>query len=255
MKNEIHMDVINYFEPLTNEINALKNRVRNLLGNGHHLTDGEWKEAVLRTIMRRHIPVSIEIGRGFIVKSGCSSHQIDILFFDRNKPTLFRDRDLLFITPDATKGIFEVKTRIDDIQNFERILMKLAEDISFIRESIKGGESDNIFCGLFVYETRFNENQAIEILNIVKKISDNNQLKIINHICLGDLFIKYWQYSPENTKENYNKWHLYKLKNLAAGYFLSNIIATYAQLSLNDYRKVWFPLESKERYKLGEIEF
>lgn len=98
------MDVIKFFKSLTDEINALKNRVRNLLGNGHHLTDGEWKEAVLRTLIRRHIPVSIEIGRGFIVKSGCSSHQIDILFFDRNKPTLFRDRDLYIATQNSGRG-------------------------------------------------------------------------------------------------------------------------------------------------------
>ena len=61
------MDTDKYFESLTDEILALKNRVRNFIHDSHWLTDGEWKESVLRSIIARSLPSSAKIGRGFIV--------------------------------------------------------------------------------------------------------------------------------------------------------------------------------------------
>jgi hypothetical protein len=110
------MNVENYFESISLELKALKDRVRNLIGTNHHnLTDGEWKETILRAILKRHLPSNVEVGSGFVVKPNSSSKQIDILIYDTSKPVLYRDGDLVIITPDSVKGIIEVKTKISNI--------------------------------------------------------------------------------------------------------------------------------------------
>jgi hypothetical protein len=250
------MDVREYFKSLTNELHALKDRVRNLIDINHQLSDGEWKESVLRAIVRRHLPANIDVGRGFIVKTEAPSKQVDILFYDNSKPVLFRDGDLLFITPDATKGIVEVKTRINDIAGLRTVLRKLAGNLKFVLQSRGIEENDNFFCGLFAYETNLNDAHTTQILELVKEVSENNSLQIINHICLGkNIFVKYWSYSPETLLDNYNKWHLYKLENLSPGYFVNNIVDTFSKSSVGINQRVWFPVQGKEGNKLGEITF
>ena len=73
------MNVPEYFESISLDLNALKNRVRNFISDAHWQTDGEWKESVLRNILRRHLPKNIEVGRGFIVRPEDCSTQIDVL--------------------------------------------------------------------------------------------------------------------------------------------------------------------------------
>ncbi len=85
------MDTKKYFESLSLEYDALKNRVRNFIAGNHWLTDGEWKESVLRSMIKRTISNTFAVGRGFIVKKESSSGQIDILIYDASRPVLYRD--------------------------------------------------------------------------------------------------------------------------------------------------------------------
>ena len=55
MDNEV------YFRSMTDEINGVKNRVRDWLGK-QWPSDGAWKESVLRAILRRHLPETVGIG-------------------------------------------------------------------------------------------------------------------------------------------------------------------------------------------------
>ena len=64
-----------YFISLSNELSSLKNRVRNFIQGEHWLTDGEWKESVLRSFLRRNLPKSVEIGREVGDYSKDSYHQ------------------------------------------------------------------------------------------------------------------------------------------------------------------------------------
>jgi hypothetical protein len=68
-KKFMTIDVPAYFESLSQELHAVKNRVRYLIGLSHLPTDGEWKESVFRSVLRRHLPASVEVGRGFVVGS------------------------------------------------------------------------------------------------------------------------------------------------------------------------------------------
>src|SRR5688572_11633847 len=103
------MDPAEYFESLTSEMGALKNRVRQMIGDAHWQTDGEWKETVLRNVLRRHVPNNVGVGRGFVISPIRPSAQIDILLYDTGKPVLYRDGDLVVVTADAVLGLIEVK--------------------------------------------------------------------------------------------------------------------------------------------------
>src|SRR6266566_2474793 len=106
------MDANAYFRSLTAEINALKDRIRNFIGNAHWLSDGLWKESVVKAILRRYLPGAVGIGSGFVVTDNGPTTQIDVLVYDLTKPVLFRDGEFVIITADAALGFIEVKTRI-----------------------------------------------------------------------------------------------------------------------------------------------
>jgi hypothetical protein len=102
-------DFASYHRSVGDELFATKDRIRNLVR--HWPTDGEHTEAALRSVLRRILPPSLVIGRGFVVGPDAASTQADILIVDGAKPTLFRDGDLLIVTPDAVRAVIEVKTR------------------------------------------------------------------------------------------------------------------------------------------------
>jgi len=85
------MDANEYFRSLTAEINALKDRIRNFIGEKHWLSDGLWKESVIKAILRRYLPGAAGVGTGFVVTDMGPTTQIDILIYDLTKPVLFRD--------------------------------------------------------------------------------------------------------------------------------------------------------------------
>ena len=124
------MDLVQYFQSLTYECEVLKDRVRHLIDNAHWPTDGEWKESVLRSMIRRSAPESVTVGRGFVVhQEGCSS-QIDVLIYDNSMPILYKDGDLVFITPSACRGIVEVKSNTT-LPAFRKAAVKLADNAEF----------------------------------------------------------------------------------------------------------------------------
>src|ERR1039457_377758 len=140
-ENETGLD---YFRSITLEFQALKDRVRHFIRDQHWLTDGEWKESVLRAVPRRHLPQTICVAKGFIITKDGPSSQIDILLFDRTKPLLYQDGDLVIITPDLCMGVIEVKTRLDPTKLREAI-QKLAD----CREYVSRSAQCSPFTGLF----------------------------------------------------------------------------------------------------------
>src|SRR5579872_2090540 len=55
------MSLNSYFESLNDEMMGLRDRVRNFIKGQHWLTDGEWKESVLRSILRRNLPSHLAV--------------------------------------------------------------------------------------------------------------------------------------------------------------------------------------------------
>src|SRR5688572_15721438 len=89
--SRLTMDPTHYYKSLSLELDALKDRVRYLIAGSHWPTDGEWKESVLRSVLRRHLPPTVGVGRGFIIGPQTNSAQTDVLLYDTSRPLLHQE--------------------------------------------------------------------------------------------------------------------------------------------------------------------
>lgn len=239
------MDTKKYYKSLSSELESLKNRVRNFIHDSHWQTDGEWKESVLRSILLRNIPETARIGRGFIIKKDYASTQIDVLIYRHDTPVFFRDGDLVFIPPEGVLGIIEVKTNLNTT-SLENALSKLIQ----MRDNLNSTLTEGILFGLFSYEADTTNKNALLKLN--KTCHSHNS--IVDFVCLGNSqFIKWWQHDPNGESREFNKWHSYKLPELAPGYFIHNVLMHISRERYWLNQDIWFPSESKEYRKDGEI--
>jgi hypothetical protein len=206
-----------YFCSVTAEIESLKNRIRNFVQ--HWPTDGEWKESVLRSILRRHISKSIGVGKGFVVGKNKVSTQQDILFYDTSKPVLYQEGDLLILTPEAALGAIEVKT-CPTSSEIRTALLKLSDTAELVTHNLRGTPT---FFGLFAYEG----NPDIEsTLHDLQAAVNKNEWRLINCVSIGDsFFIRYWPHHPSlDQKKLYRRWHSYDLRRKAPAYFVFNVV-------------------------------
>jgi len=238
------LDLINYYKSIGEEICSTKNRIRFLMNETHFPTDGELKESVLRHVIRRYAPEHIKIARGFIHNGEECSSQIDILVYDSRFPVLFKEGDLVFITPDSVRAIIEVKTKqgISELRETLSKLNRIAELVTDI----------NCFIGLFSYE--YGRDYSRNLIERVSEITNVGGKSYINHIVLGkNLFMKYWTNDPI-TDEECSKWHIYRLIDLSYAYFINNLLDYISDGTVSINHRAWFPLEnSKECFKLDEI--
>ena len=195
-------------------------------------------------VLRRNLPATVEVGRGFVVTGTNASHQLDVLIRDASKPVLFRDGDLVFVTPDAVLGIIEVKSRVAP-GVFEDAAGKLAADIGLVRRH----PNSRAFAALFAFEGDDSaENVLLEVLARVATSWDER----IDFASIGDSrFLKYWHFNPANEHLMYQCWHSYELPGRAAGYFVHNVIDSISPDSVFSNAAVWFPAEGKEPYRDG----
>lgn len=248
------MDMIAYHQSILGELNSLKDRIRNLMDEPNWLTDGEWKESVLRSVLRRHLPDNIHIGRGFVFTPARCSSQIDILIYDASCPVVFRDGDLVFVTPDAVKAIIEVKSRATNAIVSESV-EKLVNNLDLVFNAILTApgmpRQPNCYGGIFAYESSIADDQAV--LRILMENAHESPLRVVSHMSLGpSSFFRFWESDPEGKNETF-KWHSYQLDNLSPAYFISNLISSLAPDSVWLNQHTWFPLSSKELRKTGQI--
>ncbi|MBK8006352.1 MAG: hypothetical protein IPK12_21330 [Gemmatimonadetes bacterium] len=201
------MDPSSYYRSLTAETDALQVRVRQLMDEPHWLTDGEWKESVLRTVLRRHLPPTIGIGRGFIAGPGACSSQIDILLYDASHPLLHRDGDLVFVMPASVRGIIEVKSTIDS-----NTLHQALESLGNNAAGLNHGDHQP-FIGLFGYEFAFKDPGIL--LAALRAASRHDPKRVVNHVCAGrSSFIRYWDADPYTSDPmrsgGYIRWRTWR---------------------------------------------
>lgn len=228
-----------YHRSLTDELHALKNRIRDLAE--HWPTDGEYKEAALRTVLRRHLPGSLVVGRGFIVTERSTSSQIDLLITDGNKPTLFRDGDLMIVTPDCVRAVIEVKTSLDTSTAFEECATKLAENGKLCS---KNGDAIP-WLGIFCYEDKLK--QDAPLLDAVEVAYRHTDV-VINCLAYGkDRFVRFWENGERERGDSQEaastaRWRAYQLKHLASSYFVGNVVDALSSLSRPKNAFAWYPL-------------
>lgn len=103
------------FESWSDELRSRSDRVRNLIGSAHWLSDGHHKEELFRQFLGRHLPSRFRITRGFIVTSEAQnniSREIDILITDsESELPWFLEGNLIVTPPGAALAQIHVKTR------------------------------------------------------------------------------------------------------------------------------------------------
>jgi hypothetical protein len=198
----------------------------------------------VRQVLRRHLPATALIGRGFVVTSEDATHQVDVLIYDASKPVLFRDGDLAFVTPDAVLGIIEVKSRVTP-SLFSDAARKLASDINLVRLH----PNTRAFAALFAFEADCTNSEAYLDRTVTAANRWNERL---DFACIGpDRFLKYWHLDPVDGRRTYESWHSYRLQRLASGYFIHNVVDAVSPESVFRNSEVWFPTSGKEPYRDG----
>lgn len=244
------MNIENYFRDLTAELDSLKDRVRHFIGDAHWLSDGELKESVLRTILRRYLPSNIGVGRGFVVNLEETSTQIDVLLYDKTKPILFQDGDFVIITKDSVRGAIEVKTKFWQPNKLREAINKISNIAEFVNPTSTYGKKH--FFGLFSYEaTSFNTDNVLDIL---QDCVEGRHQRVIHCVSCGKhYFVRYWPFPPDSPNiQNHNMWHAYLLENKSPAYFVHNVIDHLCPEWANDNNSVWYPEDGKENHKVGE---
>ncbi len=232
---------LEYHKSLTDELHALKDRIRNLAE--HWPTDGEYKEAALRTVLRRHLPCSFVVGRGFIVTEKSSSSQIDLLVADGSKPTLFRDGDLMFVTPDCVRAVIEVKTSLPASADVKECAINLATIGKLCREN---GEAVP-WLGIFSYEGTLQ--QYVPLLDAVEAAYDQTGA-VIDCLAYGkDRFVRFWKRGERERGDaseaaNLEKWRAYEIPHLASAYFVGNVVDALTTLIDENNAFAWYPLSN-----------
>jgi len=235
------MSLIDYHRTTTKELLALTNKVRSLIT--HWGEDGRYKEAVLKNIMRRFLPEKFIIGTGFVIKQTnnrgehLSSRQIDLLIYDDASPVLFKEGDFVILTPDAVKGIIEVKANLQN-QVIAHVLRQANENGQFIFNG-KDDKKQKFFNGVFSfdgYNSNFDINAFIDsYLHSNEGFVDIHFDKYkVNHVSLNkDFFIKFWE------KDAYPH-SLYKIEDLSFSFFISNLTDYLSNKSVKKNNLIWY---------------
>lgn len=240
-EQSFNADFLEYHRSLAAELEAVKNRVKFL--TPHRATHGCFKEAALRSVLRRHLPEKLRIGTGFIVnrRSECST-QIDLLLIDSDHPTLFKDGDLLIVTPSAVRGIIEVKTTLSGEKELTDATQKVLDCKLMCREW--PGWMD-VFTGVFVYDA--SENQSLNLARAAKTCYDAKQ-GLLDAFCYGTSVI-----STREVGEDYSgnviggRRTVWETPNLAPAYFNSLIISKLARFEMMVNSTAWSPGQADNR--------
>lgn len=140
-----------------------------------------------------------------------------------------------------------------------------------VAQSIRRWKKEDIFVGIFSYEAGFSSQSREEVLDVVNAASDGVGARIINHVALGDsLFVKYWKYDPDAHRGvgpkprlrppryyegDYRHWHLYKMQDMAYGYFIHNALVSMTPGLSIEEENVYFPEDGKESMRVREVQF
>lgn len=246
------MDAIEFQKSITEELNVVKNRVRNLIGSRHWGEERRYKEAILKNILRKFLPRNISVGTGFIVNTNNQnniSKQIDIIIYDNTHPVLFSEGDFIITTMKNVKGIVEVKSSIGSGNNtFQSVVQHFDEALQPIQNTFGNRK---LFLGVFSFQFNGNifSNQIEDTLR--------QSAKKVNHISLGkDYFIRKWKSQDANrldppvTNCNNDFYNIYEITDLSFSYFIANLIDIVCG-GLNDRYWFSFPIRgTKEIHRI-----
>lgn len=261
------INLLAFYKSIDAEITDVKNRVRNLIGDRHWGKEGEYKEAILRNVIRRFLPKNYSIGTGFVFadyfgKTYMTS-QIDIIIYDNTHPILFHEGDFVIVTPQSVHAIIEVKTQLK-VGQFEKIVGKINDDARLIRqhqgmehefmdtENQYGSPSvsleekpQELFVGLFSYGTSKKESiffEKLKRLCLEQGTAPPLERYFVNNIVLArDCYIEF-----KKMAQNDRKLTLFKMENLSYAKFIINLMWKLNFMSVYMGSGVWSPFDEAD---------
>ena len=262
------IDLIGFHKSIADELNTIKDRVRNLIGGKQWGEEGRYKEAILRNVIKRFLPKNFSIGTGFVLAhSWTESHitsQIDIIVYDNTYPLLFQEGDFVIATPQSIRAIIEVKTRVR-LSEFGSIVRKIMNNAHMIRKNqgtiFENDFSGNLkerpqelFVGLFSYECDNKDHDYFEIMKrIYLEERNNNQQVPIERYVINNIVLSKNIFLQLKVKSSEDICHtLYSMKNLAYSHFIVNLLWSIDFLKIYMSPGVWFPFD-EDIYKKEKI--
>jgi hypothetical protein len=99
----------------SDELLSTTERIHHLIGGRHWPTEGNYREALLRRLLRRVLPDRFRVSTGFIYRwNENPSRQLDVLIWDAQEHSaLLEEGELVILTPDAVAAIIEVKSSLN----------------------------------------------------------------------------------------------------------------------------------------------
>ncbi|TDN95682.1 DUF6602 domain-containing protein [Sunxiuqinia elliptica] len=141
-----------YYGSLAEELRVKSEKISLLVSHGQ--TVGNYREYILREMLRKYIPSKYKVATGFIEGIG---RQIDILIYDSlNHAPTFIEGELVVVKKEAVRGIIEVKSNL--------ITAKLKEALDFFYSITYPGIFNPdipIFKGIFSFDTTYTDSNSI----------------------------------------------------------------------------------------------
>lgn len=143
-----------YHQSITKELLSTIHRIDSIVKN-HWLTVGEDKESAFRCMLRKFLPESISVCRGFIASNNECSTQIDVLIIDPTKPKIYKEGDLVIVMPDAVIGVIEIKSSLDGLKK----KIETIENLIKIKQLCKNN-NNHIWAGIYVFKGKSIEKKS-----------------------------------------------------------------------------------------------
>lgn len=101
-----------FIESWGDELLSKSDRVRNLIGDAHWLSDGKYKEFLVSDFLRRYLGGAISVSSGFIMgNDGSISKEVDIILYDASRHScLFNEGGLSIVPERSLVASIEVKS-------------------------------------------------------------------------------------------------------------------------------------------------
>ena len=195
-----------YLASWSAELTSKANRVRDLIGSRHWLSDGQHKESIVRDMLKHFLPPTSKVGSGFIksFNSGEVSNEIDILISDLcSLPPLYNEGGIQIIFPESLIAAIEMKSSFsyDSLEKSISLIRNLGTIINEIEHTVWR-------CILFVnIETSFDNfinTTQNKIENVLLELKQNSSvpfddLRFYLPTCISSfdkysLFIKFDKY-------------------------------------------------------------
>ena len=131
-------DVSSFFSSHSHELKSKMKRLDFLIGRDHWLSVGNYKEELLRSLLKQLLPKKYEVSSGFILSldengNEIKSKQQDIIIWDSNEyAAIFRDHDFVIVPPEACKAVIEVKSTLTS-QTFKKAMFASDGIFDFVR--------------------------------------------------------------------------------------------------------------------------